>query len=371
MNKYLRDNRIVLTLDAGGTNFVFTALRGSEAAAGPLTRRSETSEIGRSMAAVAEGFTELLTLLSPSERRDTAAISFAFPGPADYSRGIIGDLPNLPAYRGGVPLGPFLENKFGVPVFINNDGNLFALGESIAGLLPEVNSLLESYGSHKRYRNLLGITLGTGFGAGAVAGGRLITGDNSSAGEIWIMRNKLFPEYCAEASVGKDYVKRLYREYSGADAGTVPEPDKIFRIASGDSAGDRDAAVKAFKTLGTVAGDAAASASNIVDGLIVVGGGLSGAADFIFPSFIEELNGRLRHHPERYVPRMETRAFDLRDRNRLDLFLKGNEREIVVPGSEKTVFYDSMPRIGVGLSVLGTGRAVAVGAYVYALMRME
>ena len=50
------------------------------------------------------------------------AISFAFPGPADYKRGIIGDLGNLPSLRGGIALGPMLEAEFGIPVFINNGG---------------------------------------------------------------------------------------------------------------------------------------------------------------------------------------------------------------------------------------------------------
>ena len=67
------------------------------------------------------------------------AISFAFPGPADYPNGIIGGyLPNFPSFREGVALGPFLQEKFGVPVFINNDGDLFAYGEALGGTLPEV-----------------------------------------------------------------------------------------------------------------------------------------------------------------------------------------------------------------------------------------
>jgi len=38
-----------------------------------------------------------------------SAISFAFPGPADYEKGIIGILPNFPDFRGGVSLGFMLE----------------------------------------------------------------------------------------------------------------------------------------------------------------------------------------------------------------------------------------------------------------------
>ncbi len=62
---------------------------------------------------------------------------------------------NLPAYR-DVALGPMLEDQFGLPTFINNDGDLFAYGEATAGFLPYVNGLLEKAGSPKRYRNLLG-----------------------------------------------------------------------------------------------------------------------------------------------------------------------------------------------------------------------
>ena len=102
-----------------------------------------------------------------------------FPGPADYPNGIIGDLGNLPGFRGGVALGPMLEEKFGIPVFINNDGDLFVYGEAIAGFLPYVNGLLEKAGSPKRYKNLFGVTLGTGFGGGIVRDGELFIGDNS------------------------------------------------------------------------------------------------------------------------------------------------------------------------------------------------
>ncbi len=84
-----------------------------------------------------------------------------------------------------------LEDRFGLPTFINNDGDLFAYGEAAAGFLPYVNGLLEQAGSPKRFRNLFGVTLGTGLGGGIVRDGELFIGDNSVAGEIWLMRHKL------------------------------------------------------------------------------------------------------------------------------------------------------------------------------------
>jgi len=124
---------------------------------------------------IQQGFEEVRSQLS----EPAVAISFAFPGPADYPNGIIGDLGNLPAFRGGVALGPMLEEHFRLPVFINNDGDLFTYGEAIAGFLPYVNEKLAKAGSPKRFKNLFGITLGTGFGGGIVRDGHLYIGDNA------------------------------------------------------------------------------------------------------------------------------------------------------------------------------------------------
>ena len=77
-----------------------------------------------------------------------------------------------------------LEEKFKLPVFINNDGDLYAYGEAIAGFLTFVNGLLDKAGSPKLDKNVLGLTLGTGFGAGIARDGNLFLGDNSIAEEM-------------------------------------------------------------------------------------------------------------------------------------------------------------------------------------------
>ena len=55
----------------------------------------------------------------------------------------------------------------------------------------------------------------------------------------------------------------------------------------------------------------------------------------------------------------------------MEQFLEGEVRTISVPGSTKTVVYDPLQRIGVGLSRLGTTEAVAVGAYAFALQSLD
>ena len=165
------------------------------------------------------------------------AISFAFPGPADYPAGIIGDLGNLPGFRGGVALGPMLEDRFQIPVFINNDGDLFVYGEAIAGFLPYVNGLLEKAGSPKRYKNLFGVTLGTGFGGGIVRNGELFIGDNSMAGEVWLLRNKLDPAMNAEEGASIRAVRRVFAEQVGHPVRAGAGAQGHFRYRHGQCAG--------------------------------------------------------------------------------------------------------------------------------------
>ena len=364
---YSGDPRVVLTLDAGGTKFAFSAVQSDREVVEPVTLPSNAHDLKLCLETIVEGFAKV------KEKAPLApvAISFAFPGPADYPNGIIGGLGNLPAFKdGGIALGPMLADHFGIPVFINNDGDLFAFGEAIAGFLPWVNGLLAEGGSPKRFRNLFGATFGTGFGGGIVQDGRLWIGDNSAGGEIWLFRNKLDPKANIEEAVSIRAIRREYALGAGIAFATAPEPKDIFAIGKGEKPGSREAAIEAFRRMGEAAGDALASAITLIDGVVVVGGGLTGAADLFLPALVSEMNASYET-PSGLVPRLEVKAFNLEDPAGREAFVKGEAREVVVPGSGRKVTYDPLKRIGVGLSRLGTSRAVALGAYAFALAELD
>ncbi len=359
------DRRIVMTLDAGGTNLKFSAIQGDRLLMDSLYRATEGHDLERCLANIVNGFEDVRARLP----MPPVAISFAFPGPADYPAGIIGDLPNLPAFRGGVALGPLLEDRFRVPVFINNDGDLFAYGEAIAGFLPEVNAALEQAGSAKRYRNLLGVTLGTGFGGGIVRNGELFVGDNCGAGEVWLLRNKLDQDLNAEEGACIRAVRRVYGQLAGIPFGETPEPKLIAEIAAGTAEGDRAAAVEAFRRLGEVAGDAIAQSLVLVDGLCVIGGGVSGASGLFMPALVAAVNGAF-DKTEGPLRRLGPEAFDFEAPAQRALFLKGARREISVPGTSSKLHYDPLRRTAIGMSRLGTSQAVYIGAYALALKHL-
>ena len=130
---YENEKRTVLTLDAGGTNFVFSAIRGNEQIVRPVCMPSVSDDLKRCLDTLIAGFDGVVSQLDVPP----VAISFAFPGPADYKNGVIGgNIPNFPSFRNGVALGPFLQHHYHVPVFMENDGTLFAYGEALSGMLP-------------------------------------------------------------------------------------------------------------------------------------------------------------------------------------------------------------------------------------------
>ncbi len=362
MKNIYADNRIVMTLDAGGTNFVFSALQAGKEIIDSITLPSHSDNLDNCLKIIIEGFTLVKNELGCDQPE---AISFAFPGPADYKNGIIGDLVNLPAFRGGVALGPMLEEIFGIPTLINNDGDLFAYGEAVAGILPFLNNALEDAGIEKRYQNLIGITLGTGYGGGIVINNKICVGDNSAGGEIWLTRNFLKPKTIVEESVSIRAIQRVYTEHTGDQ--TAYSPLDIYNIAKGELKGDQKAAVLAFEEMAVAVAESLANALALIDGPIVVGGGIAGASGFIIPKIIEHLSGCIEDLSGNKLTRTISEIFYIDDPNDLKAFLSDSEDRVTIPFSSKKAVYNRVKRIAIGISKLGTSKAICLGAYALAI----
>ena len=360
-----KDKKTVLTLDAGGTSFVFSAIADNKEVVEPISYPAYPSDLKKCLNSMVAGFQQVMKKLGSHP----IAISFAFPGPADYLNGIIGDLPNFPAFRGGVALGPFLEEKFGLPVYINNDGNLFAYGEAIAGALPGINRELESTGNPKRYKHLLAVTIGTGFGGGVVIDGNLLLGDNGCGGDVWLSANKYDTTLLAEEGVSIRAVKRVYREITGNT--TDYSPKDIFEIAEGRRQGDSAAAIRSFEKLGEIAGFTISESLNIVDGIVVVGGGVSNASKYILPAMIKEMNGVRKNMSGDTFPRLQMKAYNLDNEIERAFFFEDESKTVEIPGSSSLVKYEAVKKIGVKTSALGTSRSIALGAYSFALNQLK
>lgn len=113
---------------------------------------------------------ELIQAIEEVAGSEFLGIGIGVPGLVDEETGIIYDLNNIPSWK-EVPLKEILEAHFHKPVKLTNDANMFALGVS-------------SFGKGASFKNILGITLGSGLGSGIIINKKLYSGTLSSAGEL-------------------------------------------------------------------------------------------------------------------------------------------------------------------------------------------
>ncbi len=102
------------------------------------------------------------------------SIGISCGGPLDAKKGIILSPPNLPGWD-KVPVVAFFEERFKVPVRLQNDADACALAEW-------------KYGAGKGMENMVFLTFGTGLGAGLILNGRLYRGASNMAGEVGHIR---------------------------------------------------------------------------------------------------------------------------------------------------------------------------------------
>ena len=150
-------------IDLGGTN-----IRVGIVDQGAIVKkRSEPCKAGMPEQTVINQLKEMIAvLLSP----DVKSIGIGVPSVVDVEKGIIYNVANIPSWK-EVHLKSILEAAFHIPVAVNNDCNCFALGEYY-------------FGTGRNYPDMVGLTLGTGVGAGIIIDGKLYTGNNAGAGEI-------------------------------------------------------------------------------------------------------------------------------------------------------------------------------------------
>jgi glucokinase len=178
--------KAILGLDIGGTG-----IKGGVLINGHLQDiRSISTPAQESKAFILETIAEFIESYSSYE---IMGIGIGIPGLVNVEEGIVLGLSNIPAFQ-HVELKKFLTNRFDKPIFINNDANCFALG-------------VYKFGVGRKYKNLVGITLGTGVGGGIVINGHLYSGVNSAAGE-WCSapyQDHDFEHYCSGKFFAKYY----------------------------------------------------------------------------------------------------------------------------------------------------------------------
>ena len=272
------NKKLAIGVDLGGTN-LRTALVTSE---GTIIRKKKEPTSERLL-------NSLVSLIESLFSKDVAGIGLGVAGLIDRASGTVLHSPNIPVLN-GVNLIKEMNSKFKIPVFIENDANVAALGEKWIG-------------SGKEFSDFVLFTLGTGIGGGIIKGNRLLT----VAAEVGHMTIRADGEKCfcgnsgclettasARAIISKviSSLEReresMLRQLKGGNFYKLTAED-IYRAAlEGDSL-----AREVLKEAGRGLGIGIANIINILSPqAIILMGGLIGAWDIYMQEAIKEASKR-------------------------------------------------------------------------------
>jgi glucokinase len=186
-------NKRTIGIDLGGTH-----LR-----AGLVTENNLSSILSQRINAhgtIEEVLQELFVLTDKLVSHSVNTIGIGVPGLVDINNGIVYDVVNIPSWK-IVPLRQIMEERYQLPVLINNDANCFALGEFY-------------FGKGRGYHSLTGLTIGTGLGSGIIINKKLYEGKNGGAGEFGMIDylDKNYEYYSSGQFFNKPTVKRFLRK---------------------------------------------------------------------------------------------------------------------------------------------------------------
>jgi glucokinase len=223
--------------------------------------------------AVLEVLLDAIAQVDPNQQ--AIAIGVGMPGPADAAGRIARVAINLPGWV-AVPLSDWLEEKTGRSTVVANDANCAGLGEAWLG-------------AGRCYDNLIMLTLGTGVGGAIILNRKLFVGSEGAAGELGLITFNPEGPVCNSGNRGS------LEQYVSAQAirrRTGQEPHELGRLAT---AGDRSA-LEFWQSYGRDLGIGLSSLIYVLTPeAIVIGGGVSGSAEFFFPSAWAEIEQRV--HP--------------------------------------------------------------------------
>jgi glucokinase len=119
---------------------------------------------------------------------DMAGIGIGCTGPLDVKQGLILEPWTMPGWK-QVPIVKTLADRFELPVYLDNDCNVAALGEHWIG-------------AGRGYKDLLYVTVSTGIGAGIIIDNQLRQGFGHNMGEVGLMSIDMDGPACFEGSSG-------------------------------------------------------------------------------------------------------------------------------------------------------------------------
>jgi len=263
--------KYVLGIDVGGTNVRMGLVnaKGEIAGRSGFSTKDFIRDPGMLIRQIADVSKKLIRSQGLS-KKEIKGIGIGLPGLIDPIKGIVHVLPNIPGWK-DVKFKKIFQEKTGMAAFLENDVNLIALGEW-------------RFGAGVGAENMICMTLGTGVGGGLILENRLYRGAGFAAGELGhVPINEKGPACncggtaCMERYVGNRYLQIKAQSFFGKKVSL----EEVERAATRGSA----RAVRFWRETAEHIGNGLVGVVNFLNPeLIVIGGGVSNAHKYLFPT---------------------------------------------------------------------------------------
>lgn len=247
------NSNITLGIDMGGTN-----IRGG------LVQEDNLHEIiSKKINAngnAEEVLDELFSLTDELINTNVNSIGIGVPGLVNNEEKMVYDVVNIPSWK-KIPLQQLMEERYNIPVHIENDANCFALGEFYFGKGKDCNSMI-------------GLTIGTGLGSGIIINKKLYAGKNGGAGEFGMIA---YLDQCYEYYASGQFFKNVHNI----------DGEKVYLSAKEGNT----SALKMYEEMGAHLANAIKMILFALDvELIVLGGSVRHAFSFFEKAMWQQLN---------------------------------------------------------------------------------
>jgi len=159
----------IISIDLGGTKVLATILNSEDGILHSIKKSTKDKSIKGDYAALCADTVKELIKASGVEESSVKAVCLGIPGSVDPYTGVIGIAPNLNIKNYNIK--EELQKQIPIPVLIENDVNLAALG-------------IYRFEYSAKAKNILVVFVGTGIGGGLILDGKLYRGSTNFAGEI-------------------------------------------------------------------------------------------------------------------------------------------------------------------------------------------
>jgi glucokinase len=286
-------NEIVAGIDIGGTKI---AVALADHRGHPLVHSRFPTQVELGPYRILDNATKEIGKMLRETDAKLVAIGVGCGGPLDRQRGLILSPTNLPDWK-EFPIVKLLEEKFRVPVLLDNDANAAALGE-------------QQYGAGRGLRDMVYMTISTGIGGGLIVGGEVLHGVSDVAGEVGHIT--VLPDgplcgcgargcleaICSGTSIARRARERLWSAtYSHST--TTLNPDDVTAELVARAARDKDPLASEIwdETIYYLAIGIGTIINTLAPEAVILGGGVSTVGDQLIVPLLRQVRSLVRMMP--------------------------------------------------------------------------